>query len=487
MDHRFVFMPHISQHFKPFPKIGTPLILIKKGFGGRASAKQKEGLAAREAVQQFQTEALKDKYQKFISRKPLTAPLFKKISAFLSRQLTKPNTQGLSKEEKISQAFLKAGYDPKGPMAERLQGSFVQQDKLKGRLKSFGNGQLNTVYKGHFKDTEGKLQERIIKFETSYTDEASQPDFFKLAGINGSCSQETARNLAAKALDDMLGWNSIVPTEIGLLKHPQTQEYTVATAMQKAPGVSGYGKPLGFKPITEEQFEMYAQWKKDFEGDPDMQDTLNGLVIKHFGAYDPKDAREILDERGNLTRLEINKRSHAIDPRDPMLKNAFLKLQLQDIIMNQGDRHIGNYFIHTTDTKNAEDKETVLGIMGIDNDLLGGKSSNINKYKQSRNAIPNKVKCPPPQIPSSLCYEILNIRVDQFKETMHAYLGKEEGDAAVQRLDQVKEHVMQVLQNNLKHGEDSLLYNYHSSNSYYVDFLAVHFPEESSKMITINH
>lgn len=485
MDHRFVAMPHISQHFKSFPKTGNPLSLIKKGFGGRTSTKQKEGLAAREAIQQFQTEALKDKYQRFFSGKPLAAAP-KKISDFLSRTLTQLSSQGLSKEEKISQAFLKAGYEPKGPMAARLQDSCVQQDKLKGRLKAFGSGQLNTVYKGHFKDSEGKLQERIIKFETSHDDQASQPDFFKIAGINGSCSQETARNLAAKALDEILGWNSIVPTDIGLLKHPQTQEYTVATAMQKAPGVSGYGKSLGFQTATKDEFEMYTQWKKDFEGDPDMQDTLNGLIIKHFGAYDPKDIREILDKKGNLIGLEINKRSHAIDPHDPMLKNAFLKLQLQDIIMNQGDRHIGNYFIQTTDTKSAEGKETVLGIMGIDNDLLGGKSSKINKYKQSRDEIPNKVKCPPPQIPSSLCYEVLNIPVDRFREAMYAYLGKEEGDAAVQRLDQVKEHVMEVLQNNLKRGEDSLLYNYHSSNSYYLDFLTVHFPEEASKMVTVN-
>lgn len=474
-------MPRILQRLNTLPKLGNPLTLVQKGLGplARPGKKEGQGLAARQSSSPSAQHPLKTQNSSLLARQNLAPLSLKKLSNFVSRPLKQLQPNTLSKEEKKSHAFLKAGYDPKGHLSEVLERSFVKQDHLKGRLKAFGAGQLNTVYKGHFKNSEGKLEERIIKFETSYTREKDRPDFFKAVGIHGTCSQETARNLAAKALDDILGWNSIVPTDIALLKHPQTQVYTVATAMQRAPGVSGYGKPLGFQPVSEEDFIKYKNCKNELAGDPFIQDSLNGIVIQ-LGAYDPQNAREILDKNGDLIGLEIQKRSHAIDPHDPALKTAFLKLQLQDIIMNQGDRHLGNYFIQTSTEKNAEGKEDVLGIVGIDNDLLGGKSSEINTHQQSSTTNSKKVPCPPPQIPSSLCYEILNIPMDKFQETMQLYLGKEEAEAATARLGQVKEHVLTVFKNNLKKGENSFLYPHHSSNSYWMNFLAVHFPQEAT-------
>lgn len=471
-------MPRISQFLNALPKIGNPISSLNKKREVSSSSKPKEGLAARRPSLAADNPDWKGRVARLKStftQKASAAP--KKLSDFVSRSLTKLHPLGLSKQENINHAFVKAGYDPKGPMAEKLKSSFIQQDNLEGKLEAFDAGQLNTVYTGHFKDAEGELQERILKFETSYTHTAEAPEVFKTMGIDGSYPRSTARNLAAKALDDILGWNSIVPTDIALVQHPQTQAYTVATAMQRAPGVSGYGKPLGFQPATDEEFNQYKQWKEDFEGDPDIQNIINEQLPK-LQVYDPKDAEEILDQ-GKLIGLKLNKRKHTIDPHDPALKTAFLKLQLQDILMNQGDRHIGNYFIHTA--PNASGTDTVLGIMGIDNDLLGGKNHEINLYKQSQNGIPKKVICPPPQIPSDLCYEILSIPVGPFSKTMQAYLGKEEGKAAVQRLEQLTDHVMKVLENNRQYGEDSLLYEYHPSNSYWLNFLGVHFREEASK------
>lgn len=468
--------------------------------GGKTSAAKQGGSKFNKVSRGSSSPILKESYR-LSSRQKLPSFSFKKLSQFRIHALRNKSSTTLSYEEKVQQAFTKAGYDPNGPLVRALKNSDIQQTFLKGRLKPFGEGQLNSVYKGHFKDKDGKIQERLIKFEASYKDEKSMPGFFKLAGINASCTKETARNLASKALDDILGWNSIVPTQIGLIKHPVTQEYTIATAMERAPGVSGYGEVIGEESVTKDQLQKYLEAKAELQNNPNGQDILNGLLI-NFGAYEAKDGKEIKDKDGNLTDIKIQKRSHSIDPHDPTLKTAFLKLQLQDIIMNQGDRHLGNYFIHTAPSQNGE-KKAVLGIMGIDNDLSGGTTAQVNGYKvekdqktnqnsQNKNPDPkdkytydknpNKVICLPPTIPSSLCYEMLNIPVGTFKDTLALYLGKEEAEAATQRLEKVKAHVFEVLQNNIKHGEESLLYPYHNSNSYWMSFLDVHFPAEVQKL-----
>ncbi len=402
----------------------------------------------------------------------------KKIFHSVSSPLYKITHPASSKEKKITNILYTAGYSQ--IVGEKA--SWVNPKQLTGKLKAFDAGALNTVYSANFKGEDGQIQEKIIKFEAHYEDNKDMPQFLQSAKVLPQNTREAARNLAAKALDDILGWNNIIPTQIGVLKDPKSKDYKVVIFMDKAEGTSGYGSVFGYQELPREALEKYLEFQELLKEDPTNADMF-GAFLNKLGILKPEDLNEIKDGE-TIIGLKALKRTHNIDPKDPKLKEELIKLQLQDLIMNQGDRHIGNYYIKTQ-AKGPGEKEAVLGITGIDNDLLGGMTNNINSYNKNTMEMPTKVPCPPPEIPSSICSEILEIDESSFRSKMEMYLGKDEADAAVQRLGQVKEHVRQVLINNFKNGEGSCLYPYAHNNSYYVNFLAVHFPEEASKMVAV--
>lgn len=367
-------------------------------------------------------------------------------------------------------ALAKAGYKQN----EILSVGTVKQHNLQGELKALSSGQLNTAYTAHFKQPDGSTKELVVKFEAKYASKKDMPVFLKSLDIDPKESRETARNLAAKTLDNLLGWNNIVHTEIGVLKDPSSGQYKVVTAMEKAEGTSGYGELMGHKPISDEQFQRYQRIKKLADADPHNtmgnQDMLAN-VLAEFNVFSKSDLKEIKDPSGKVVGLETPHRSHNISPQDPKLKEELIKLQLQDTIMSQGDRHIGNYFIKT-EPGGPDGKERVVGIKGIDNDQLGGTATTIEAY--------STLKDLPPEIPSQVCQDIINLNPQDFQRQMECCLPKAEAEAATARLKLVKEHAQKVLDNNIKNGEGSLLpgSKYDYDNSYYMNFLAAHFPKE---------
>jgi hypothetical protein len=369
-------------------------------------------------------------------------------------------------------ALSRAGYKPN----EILSIGTVNQNNLQGEMKALGSGQLNTAYTAHFKQADGTLKELVIKFEAKYTSKKEMPDFLMGLGINPKDSRETARNLAAKSLDDLLGWNNIVHTEIGVLKDPKSGEHKVVTAMAKAEGISGYGKLVGYKPIADAQFKQYQRIKRLADKDPDNtmgnQDMLNN-VLASLNVFSKSDLKEVI-ENNEVIGLEVPHRTHDINPQDLKLKTELIKLQLQDTIMSQGDRHIGNYFIKTEPGQDG--KESVVSIQGIDNDQLGGTAKNIEAY--------SNLKDLPPEIPSQVCKDLIKLNPQEFQRQMECCLPKAEAEAATSRLKLVQEHAQKVLDNNSQNGEGSLLpgSKYDYNNSYYMNFLAAHFPDEAEKL-----
>ncbi len=369
-------------------------------------------------------------------------------------------------------ALAKAGYKQN----EILSIGTVKQHNLQGELKALSAGQLNTAYTAHFKQADGTSKELVVKFEAKYASKKDMPDFLMSLGINPKDSRETARNLAAKTLDNLLGWNNIVHTEIGVLKDPASGQYKVVTAMEKAEGVSGYGKLMGYKRISDAQFQKYKSIKRLADQDPENtmgnQDMLNATLAS-LNVFSKSDLKEIKDPSGKVIGLEVPHRSHNIDPQDPKLKEGLTKTQIEDIIMGQLDRHIGNYFLET-EPGGPNGKEKVVGIKGIDNDQLGGTATTIQVY--------GNLKDLPPEIPSQACRDLINLNPQEFQRQMECCLPKAEAEAATARLKLVQEHAQKVLDNNIKNGEGSLLpglqYNY--NNSYYMNFLAAHFTEEAT-------
>lgn len=368
----------------------------------------------------------------------------------------------------INKALSKAGYKQN----EILSIGTVKPNNLQGDLKALSSGQLNTAYTAHFKQADGTTKELVVKFEAKYTSQKDMPDFLRSLGIDPKNSKETARNLAAKTLDNLLGWNNIVHTEVGVLKDPNSGQYKVVTAMEKAEGISGYGHHLGHKEIDAERLKRYKFLKKELAGNPeDLLSTLNGLLgIKHLSELE-----EMKDEKGRTVGVKVPSYGHKISPQDTKLKEELVKLQLQDTIMSQGDRHIGNYFIQTEPGR-PNGKEKVVGIKGIDNDQLGGTATTIQVY--------STLKELPPEIPSSVCKDIINLNPQDFQRQMECCLPKAEAEAATARLKLVQEHAQKVLDNNIKNGEGSLLpgSQYDYNNSYYMNFLAAHFSDEAKRI-----
>lgn len=365
----------------------------------------------------------------------------------------------------VNKALSKAGYKQN----EILSIGTVKPNNLQGDLKALSSGQLNTAYTAHFKQADGTSKELVVKFEAKYISQKDMPDFLRSLGIDPKNSKETARNLAAKTLDNLLGWNNIVPTEVGVLKDPNSGQYKVVTAMEKAEGISGYGHYLGHKEIDAERLKRYKFLKKELAGNPeDLLSTLNGLL----GIKDLKELEEMKDEKGRTVGVKVPTHGHNISPQDPKLKEEFIKLQLQDTIMSQGDRHIGNYFIKTEKSLNG--KETVVGLQGIDNDQLGGTAFTIETS--------GKLSALPPEIPSSVCKDIINLNPQEFQRSMECCLPKAEAEAATARLKLVQDHCQKALDNNLKNGEGSLLYPYTYNNSYHMNFLAAHFHKEAERI-----
>ncbi len=371
-------------------------------------------------------------------------------------------------------ALAKAGYKQN----EILSVGTVQQHNLQSELKALSSGQLNTAYTAQFKQPDGTSKELVVKFEAKYASEKDMPTFLSGLGIDPKESRETARNVAAKTLDNLLGWNNIVHTEIGVLKDPNSGQYKVVTAMEKAEGTSGYGKLMGYKPISDVQFKQYQRIKNLADKDPDNtmgnQDMLNATLAS-LNVFSKSDLKEIKDPSGKVIGLETPHRSHNINPQDLKLKTELIKLQLQDTIMSQGDRHIGNYFIQT-EPGGQDGKERVVGIKGIDNDQLGGTAKTIEAY--------SNLKDLPPEIPSSVCKDIINLNPQDFQRQMECCLPKAEAEAATARLKLVQEHAQKVLDNNIKYGEGSLLpgSKYDYTNSYYMNFLAAHFPDKAEEL-----
>ncbi len=453
----------------------------------------------------------------------------------------------LKNRPEIDSVLKKAGYKPNEILCPRR----ILPEKLIGELKPLGAGALNQAYTGVFQTEDGKEMEVIIKFEQQYKEKKEMPEFLMGLGIDPKDTRESSRNLAAKTLDNLLGWNNIVHTELGVLKDPSSGEYRVVTAMAKAEGRSGYGQILGDKTIFKKHLlEQYTDAKNDIanfnkkipitsdekqkieselktvldqidkiqekqkklgklqllenrklskeknnlqtkakhldENLKEINNTLENLKNTLQSCKDMQHqtfaklkfyneaVKEVRNEKKQLIGLEGPALGYNIDPQDPKLKSELAKIGLEDAILGQGDRHIGNYFIRTE--AGVDGKEKVIGLQGIDNDQLGGTATDIQSYRN--------LKSLPPEIPSSVCNEILNLKPEEFQRQMECCLPKAEAEAATSRLKLVQEHCQKVLDNNNLNGEGSLLpgWKHDDKNSYYLAFLKEHFPEEAEKL-----
>ena len=229
----------------------------------------------------------------------------------------------------------------------------------------------------------------------------------RILGIDPQRPQMTVRNVATKAVDELLGFDLVPETRIGTLNGK------LGLVMGYAQGISPrYDEDVN---TTVEQWQMLSLCLHEFDdplqavkdGNPKAVATITELLEANESRYDlnaditdsdmgrrilalsrgtPQEqekAQEILGkilgriEDGRVIqelRITTTKqRGDEVDFEDPVLRRELVKLQLLDALTAQGDRHQANYIVR------QDDLGRCTGLVAIDNDqAFGTRISNPN-------------------------------------------------------------------------------------------------------------
>jgi hypothetical protein len=209
-------------------------------------------------------------------------------------------------------------------------------------------------------------------------------------------SSSANRNLAACELDDLLGFEVIVPTDMGWITLPGSDRQTLGLVMDKADGSQGY-----------------------------KTDLRNGNVVR------------------KLTMLQI-----------------------EDAIAGQTDRHGGNYFVRVWPGGDAV-------VTAIDNDQCFEKDLlDPNGIAQSHPADWRRGVLLPRVVDRVMYDAVMAVTADSVRSRLRPYLTHDEVEAAVIRLERVKEHMMDedrcsIIEDLAEWGNQSLWNILSAKNSYF--------------------
>lgn len=222
-------------------------------------------------------------------------------------------------------------------------------------------------------------------------------------GINPNDSRMAVRNIATKAVDELLGFNLVPDTRIGVLGGK------LGMVMDFAEGVPAMKKV----PV-------------------DITDQPNGQLI----LSDPDSFKDLI-EAGEIQIdgdrvFGFQEAGIQQNYADPGLRRELVKLQLLDALTAQGDRHGGNYLI-----RRGEDGRFI-GLSAIDNDQAFG--TRITDPNQLFGGDLRGVKLPP-VVDSEMKATFEALTDDQLRGTLAGLLPEAEIEAAVTRLHAIQDYL----------------------------------------------
>ncbi|SSW65717.1 hypothetical protein [Achromobacter agilis] len=324
------------------------------------------------------------------------------VMRFSSEQIQLLKVQGLSIE--LGLQYLDKGV----PIHQRTLVDDYRDELIVGVPKALGGGQVSKPYDVTYGRDRMVYKEPQINPETG--EESGFGPSSRVLGIDPGKPQMTVRNVATRVVDELLGFNLVPDTRIGVLDGklglvmgfaegiaPRYTVDTDDTSRQWGQMVMAYG---------DENPDLLQSVK---DGDPETVTVLMDLVRANdsryeLGAFDVTDteqARQILqladgspDERETAQTLLRGLPGKIEDGRviqelritamrqrgdrdlefdDPVVRQGLVKLQLLDALTAQGDRHQANYIV----TQDAGGRYT--GVVAIDNDqAFGTKIGNPN-------------------------------------------------------------------------------------------------------------
>ena len=314
------------------------------------------------------------------------------------------------------------------PSAASRVGQFTDV-RLDGAMKELGSGSLNTVYLGMYilPDNQGSF-DGVFKMEARELRNGVDvvPIAGKFAGIDMSNPRFGYRNVATTRLDDMLRLDITTRTEMAIYRGK------LGTVAERAPGVSAKGSQIRAlrNKLSDAEVEVKHAVARQMDGYKPGEDWTRLIN---------DDSDEILQRvvrDGKEEFYPAKRTANELNYSDPVLRRGLVRLQLEDAISGQVDRHYGNYFVL------QDARGNVVSVKGIDNDLSWGKDlRQVEKINAMGVHLPDYL----PRVVDKQAFDsIMSLNRETMMQKLGGVLQRNEIDAAVARLDAVKAHLKTV-------------------------------------------
>ncbi|MGY6270910.1 hypothetical protein ACXIUT_14555 [Achromobacter denitrificans] len=324
------------------------------------------------------------------------------VMRFSPGQIQLLKSQGLSIE--LGLQYLDKGV----PIHERTLVDDYRDELIIGEPKALGGGQVSKPYDVTYGRDRMVYKEPLINPETG--EESGYGPSSRVLGIDSRHPQMTVRNVATRVVDELLGFNLVPDTRIGVLggRLGLVMGYAEGIAPRYTVDVDDTPRQWGqmIAALGEDNPDLLQSVK---DGDPETIEILKELVSANdsryeLGAFDVSDSeqgRRILQLASGLPQEREEARTllgglpgkieggaviqelritamrqrgdRDLEFDDPVLRQGLVKLQLLDALTAQGDRHQANYIV----AQDAGGRYT--GVVAIDNDqAFGTKIGNPN-------------------------------------------------------------------------------------------------------------
>lgn len=317
------------------------------------------------------------------------------VMRFSPQQIQLLKTQGLGVE--LGLQYLDKGV----PIHQRTLVDDYRDELIVGEPKALGGGQVSKPYDVTYGRDRMVYKEPLINPETG--EESGYGPSSRVLGIDPKHPQMTVRNVATRVVDELLGFNLVPDTRLGLLdgKLGMVMSYVDGIAPRYTVDVDDTERQWGqISAVLGDEIPDVLQALKD--GDPDVISMVKDLMAANdsryeMGAFDVSgsDKGQRIQQLAGGTPLEREEAQallrglpgkiedgrviqelriiaarqrgdRELDFDDPVVRRGLVQLQLLDALTAQGDRHQANYIV------TQDDKGGYTGVIAIDNDQAFG-------------------------------------------------------------------------------------------------------------------
>ena len=292
-----------------------------------------------------------------------------------------------------------------------LVGDFKGENII-GDARKLSGGMLTTPYQVEYATPNGNRQ---AVFKEASRFEGLNENLATPLGIDEQHPRMAVRNVATKAVDDVLGFNLVPETGFG------SMDGKLGVVMGFAPGVT----PTPKVPV-------------------DITDDEQGQSMRHYqGMLSESNFQEILVgqsitfENGRFYKMMPHVVAD-LNPDRPELRRDLVKLQLLDALCGQSDRHPGNYVV------NLDQNGDYVGLLAIDNDqAFGSAIDDPNQLHPSANAGLHGVMLPE-VVDREMKEAFDQLTPEALAEELSGLLTDDEIESAKQRLVIIKNHLARL-------------------------------------------